>query len=258
MTKLQQKDLPMPRMMLTDEQWSKLLIIMQEQKIYDKKSLRKTVEGILYRMRTGTPWRDLPYEFGDWNRIYKRFNDWSHKLKLMKIFKRLAKDPDYEWKMIDGSIVKAHQHSCGAKKGSDTSIGKSVAGNTSKIHMVTDSHGNPIDFEITGGQVHDIQMASELIERTPESTYTLADKGYDAEYFRWVIKECKSIPIIPRKSNSTKENSYDKDIYKDRHLVENIFARLKHFRSIATRYDKLKRNFEGMLSLACAYVWLKL
>ena len=73
-----------------------------------------------------------------------------------------------------------------------------------------------------------------------------------------MIKECNSIPVIPRKSNTTKENIYDKEIYKNRHLVENIFARLKHFRSIATRYDKLKRNFEGMLSLACAYVWLKL
>ena len=64
--------------------------------------------------------------------------------------------------MIDGSIVKSHQHSCGAKKGSETSIGKSVAGNTSKIHMVTDSHGNPVDFEITSGNVHDIRKSSTL------------------------------------------------------------------------------------------------
>jgi len=231
---------------------------MQEFKIYDKKSLRLTVEGILYRMRTGCPWRDLPMEFGDWNRIFKRFNDWSEKSKLISIFKRLAKDPDCEWKMIDGSIIKAHQHGTGAKKGSETAVGKSVGGNTSKIHMVTDSHGNPIDFEITGGQVHDIQMASELVERTPQSTYTIADKGYDGEYLRWVIRECDSTPVIPRKSNAKKENLYDREIYKNRHLVENIFARLKHFRSIATRYDKLKRNFEGMLSLACSYIWLKL
>lgn len=235
------------------------LIIMQEFKIYDKKSLRLTVEAILFRMRTGCPWRDLPKAFGDWNRIFKRFNDWSEKSKLMSIFKRLAKDPDYEWKMIDGSIVKSHQHSCGAKKGSDTSIGKSVAGNTSKIHMVTDSHGNPVDFEITGGNVHDIQMASELIERTPKSTYTIADKGYDGEYLRWVIRECDSIPMIPRKNNSKVGNDdIDKFIYKQRHHVENNFARLKHNRAIATRYDKLKRNYVGMVCLACSLIWLKL
>ena len=249
----------MPRLMLTDELWSKLLPIMLENDIYDKATLRLTTEGILYKMRVGCPWRDLPDYFGTWNKIYKRFNDWSSKLKLMKIFKALVIDPDFEWKMIDGSIVKAHQHATGARKFEEKAIGKSVAGNTSKIHMIVDSHGNPIDFEITEGQIHDIMMATELIERTPQSDYTLADKGYDGEYFRWVIKECNSIPVIPRKSNSKIGNDdLYKFIYKQRHQVENVFARLKHFRSIATRYDKLKRNFEGMLSLACAYIWLKL
>lgn len=250
----------MQRLMLTDELWSKLSLIMLDNGIYDKRSLRLTVEGILYRLRVGCPWRDLPREyFGDWNKIYKRFNEWSRKKKLINIFKTLAKDPDMEWKFIDGSIVKAHQHSTGARKGEDRAIGKSVAGNTSKIHMVTDSNGNPIDFEITEGQIHDIQMATELVERTPQSDYTVADKGYDGEYLRWVIRECKSIPVIPKKKNSISENKkYDEDIYRLRHLVENLFARLKHFRGIATRFDKLKRNYESTLAMACAYLWLRL
>ena len=232
---------------------------MSQNNIYDKPTLRLTVEGILYKMRVGCPWRDLPQYFGSWNAIYKRFNEWSDKSKLMSIFKSLIHAPDFEWKMIDGSIVKAHQHATGARKFEEKAIGKSVAGNTSKIHMVVDSHGNPVDFEITEGQVHDIMMATELIERTPESTYTIADKGYDGEYFRWVIEESNSIAVIPRKSNSKIGNqNLDKFIYKQRHKVENIFARLKHFRSIATRFDKLKRNFEGMLYLACSYIWLKL
>lgn len=249
----------MPRTMLNDQLWSKLLPILSENNIYDKPSLRHTVEGILYRLRTGVPWRDLPHEFGDWNTIYKRFNDWSSKLKLIAIFRELAINPDFEWKMIDGSIVKVHQHGTGARKSEEKAIGKSVAGNTSKIHMIVDSHGNPFDFEVTEGQVHDIVMASELIERTPESTYTIADKGYDGEYLRWVIEEMDSVPVIPRKSNSRIGNEdLNKFVYRQRHLVENVFARLKHFRAIATRYDKLKRNFEGMLSLACAFIWLKL
>jgi len=247
------------RLMLTDELWSKLSPIMQNNKIYDKRSLRLTVEAILYRLRVGCPWRDIPGEFGSWNTIYKRFNDWSRSEKIMAIFKILSKNPDMEWKFIDGSIVKAHQHSCGARKGEERAIGKSVAGNTSKIHMVTDSSGNPIDFEITEGQVHDIQMATELVERTPRSDYTVADKGYDGEYLRWVIRECESIPVIPKKINSRSENKkYDRDIYRHRHLVENLFARLKHFRGIAMRFDKLKRNYEATLAMACAYLWLKL
>jgi transposase len=241
--------------MLTDELWSKLWPILSENDIYDKPDLRHTIEGILYKMRVGCPWRDLPLECWDWKKIYSRFNDWSKKEKLNNIFKSLIISPDMEWKMIDGSVVKAHQHATGARKSEASGIGRSVGGLTSKIHMVVDSHGNPIDFEVTGGQVHDIQMATELIERTPKSSFTIADKGYDGEYLRWVIREEESVPVIPRKSNSKIGNDdLDKFIYKQRHKVENIFARIKHYRSIATRFEKLKRNFEGMLSLACAYI----
>jgi len=249
----------MDRLMLTDELWSKLSPILQCNRIYDKRELRLTVEGILYRLRNGNIWRDLPREFGNWNKVYKRFNDWSRSGKLTLIFKTLSENADTEWKFIDGSIVKAHQHSTGARKGEERGIGRSVAGNTSKIHMVTDSSGNPIDFEITEGQVHDAVIAPELIERTPASEYTVADKGYDAHHIRWIIKECDSIPVIPRKKNSRAKNKeYDRAIYRLRHQVENLFARLKHFRAIATRYDKLKRNYEGTVRLACIFLWLKL
>lgn len=245
--------------MLTDKLWSKLSIIMHHHGIYDKKSLRPTVEGILYRIRVGCPWRDIPSQFGNWSKIYKRFNDWSRKGKIINIFQDFAKNPDMEWKFIDGSIVKAHQHSTGARKGEETAIGKSVAGNTSKIHMVSDSNGNPIRIEITEGQVHDSQMAPELIESTPQSNYTIADKAYDAEYIRWLIQESKSIPIIPKKINSLSENTtYDYDIYRLRYLVENLFARLKNFRAIATRFDKLKRNYEATVAFICAYFWARL
>ena len=114
----------MIRLMLTDELWSKLRIIMLQHEIYDKPKLRKTVEGILYRMRTGLPWRDLPSFFGVWISIYQQFNRWSSKNKLINIFKSLVIDPDLEWEFIDGSIVKSHQHSAGAvyisRMGSDS------------------------------------------------------------------------------------------------------------------------------------------
>ncbi len=116
---------------------------MREHGIYDKPNLRKTVEGILYRMRTGLPWRDLPSFFGTWISIYQQFNRWSSKNKIMRIFKSLVTDPDLEWEFIDGSIVKAHQHSTGASGEEDQGIGKSVAGNTTKIHMAVDAQGLP-------------------------------------------------------------------------------------------------------------------
>lgn len=247
----------MPRLLLTDEYWSKLRPIMLEAGIYDKADLRLTVEGILYRLRVGCPWRDLPPEFGAWNSVYKRFNDWSKKGKLREIFCALSSDSDTEWNFIDGSISKAHQHSSGAKTGESTGVGKSVAGNTSKIHMVVDSFGLPIEFEITGGQVHDCRVAPEIVSKLSSFDYLVADKGYDSEPLRDQVREFGAIPVIPRKNNSKSGNDdLDWGLYRFRHLVENIFARLKHFRAIATRYDKLKRNFEGMVILGCSYVWL--
>jgi len=247
----------MIRLMLTDELWSKVRTIMRQHEIYDKPKLRKTVEGILYRMRVGCPWRDLPSFFGKWISIYQQFNRWSAKDKLMKIFKSLVDNPDLEWEFIDGSIVKAHQHSTGASSNTDEAIGKSVAGNTTKIHMATDSHGLPIDFEITGGEVHDCKIAPAFFAKLPYADYMVADKGYDSEEVRDVARAKSSTPVIPRKSNSKIGNDdMDWGLYKYRHLVENVFARLKHFRAIATRYDKLKRNYASMVALACGFMWL--
>jgi len=246
----------MPRLMLTDEFWLKLRNRMLQWGIYDKPNLRLMVEGILYRMRVGCPWRDLPSTFGRWNSIYKKFNRGSSQSKLMKVFKTLV-EPDLEWEFIDGSIVKAHQHSTGAASEENQAIGKSKGGNTTKIHMAVDAFGLPIAFKLTGGEVHDCKAAPEFIGKLPVSDYRVADKGYDSEVLRQIIRQKGSIPVIPRKSNSTIGNGdVDGCLYKYRHWVENVFARLKHFRSIATRYDKLKRNYESMLAMACGFLWL--
>ena len=166
-------------------------------------------------------------------------------------------EPDLEWEFIDGSIVKAHQHSTGAVGKENQAIGKSVAGNTTKIHMAVDAYGLPIEFHLTGGEVHDSKAAPELIVRLPLADYITADKGYDSEEIRELIREKGSTPLIPRKKNSkTGNDDMDWCLYKYRHLVENVFARLKHFRAIATRYDKLKRNYASMVAMACSYLWL--
>jgi len=181
------------------------------------------MEGILYRMRTGCPWRDVPTSFGDWSTIYRRFNLWSKKGVLMRIFRALRYEPDLEWEFIDGSIVKAHQHSTGARTADNEGIGKSVAGNTTKIHMAVDSYGLPIEFHITGGEVHDSKAAQTLIDMLPSPDYIIADRGYDSEALREMIRNKNAIPVIPRKKNSKVGNDdIDWCLYKYRHLVENV------------------------------------
>jgi transposase len=248
------------RLKLSDEYWSKLKVILLSNGIYSKKNLRLNVEAIFFRLRTGVPWRDLPAYFGKWNSIYKRFNHWNKYGKIINIFDQISKNnPDLEWVFIDGSYVKAHQHSMGARQEEETAIGKSVGGNTTKIHAGVDSFGNPIKIITTGGEVHDSKIANEIIRAVPKADCIVADRGYDSEEIREQIRNQNSTPVIPRKKNSLIGNSsMDWGLYKYRHLVENFFARIKHFRAIATRYDKLKRNYEGALAFVCIYLWLPL
>ena len=166
---------------------------------------------------------------------------------------------DAEWVFIDGSYVRAHQHASGARHGEERAIGKSRGGSTTKIHIAADAHGNPIDFEITGGEIHDSKIAEKIIEKVGKAEHLIADKGYDSEEIRELSRRAGMTPVIPRKSNSNKPNpEFDSHLYKMRHLVENLFARLKHFRGIATRFEKLARNFKAMTFLACTFIYLKL
>jgi len=102
----------------------------------------------------------------------------------MQLFKSLRDEPDLEWTFIDGSIIKAHQHSVGAATPINEGIGKSRGGNMTKIHFAVDSYGLPIEFYITGGEIHDSKATPELIDKLPQSDYVIADKDYDSEVIR--------------------------------------------------------------------------
>ncbi|MBO3656463.1 IS5 family transposase, partial [Acinetobacter bereziniae] len=110
-------------------------------------------------------------------------------------------------------------------------------GNSSKIHLVVDSNGNPIDFIITDGTTHDVKVAPDLISKLDlnEVEVVCGDKGYDSEPLREQIRATRTKANIPKKSNSQSNNDHmDWYLYKIRHLVENMFCRLKQFRGIAT------------------------
>jgi transposase len=183
---------------------------------------------------------------------------WSKKGLLDILFNELAKNSDYDWVFADGSIVKAHQHSSGAATQDSECIGKSRGGNSTKIHLVVDSGGLPIYFELSEGQRNDIARAESLVEHLKEVNIFIADKGYDSEALRAYIDAKSGETIIPKRNygQDIDKESVDWCLYKYRHLVENAFARIKHFRSISTRYDKLARNYASMVSLAFALMWL--
>ncbi|MDP0210500.1 IS5 family transposase [Glaesserella parasuis] len=248
------------RTILTDNLWKRLAYLLDRTgRVYNKLEHRNTVEGILYRIRTGCPWRDLPAEFGLWNTIYRRFNLWSKKGVWQEVLKSFRQHIDSEWIFINRSVIKAYQHSTGASGQNPQAIGKSVAGNSTKIHLAVDSCRNPIDFVLNGGEVHDSKAASELEVLLPDSETIVADRGYDCEAFRALILTTKAVPVIPRRRNSKVGNQdIDWCLYRYCHLVENAFAFLKQYRAIATRYDKLARNYAASLAMIYCILWGRL
>ena len=108
------------RLVLKDEQWARIspqIIGDERTRGSSGRDNRLFVEAVLWIVRTGSPWRDLPDTFGDWNSVFRRFSRWSHKGIWWRIFEAISDDPDFEYLIVDSTIIRAHQHASGAKKG---------------------------------------------------------------------------------------------------------------------------------------------
>ncbi len=148
----------------------------------------------------------------------------------------------------------ARRRSAAEKGGPDAQgLGRSRGGLSTKIHAATDSLGNPVRLIGGPGQENDIVRGGELIAGL-EPDHVLADRAYDADHFHDAVLEAGAILVIPPKRN---RRHYDKDIYKERNRVERFFNKLKHFRRVATRYDKLLANVMGFATIAAIAIQLR-
>jgi transposase len=136
-------------------------------------------------------------------------------------------------------------------------VGRSRGGLTTKIHALVDAKGRPLRLLITPGQAHDAQGAAILLNDLKRKSVVIADKGYDADWIRAHIRGQGAIPNIPNKANRTRRYRWHKLLYRERNLIERFFSKLKHFRRVATRYDKLAANFLAMIRLASMRLWLR-
>lgn len=141
---------------------------------------------------------------------------------------------------IDSTIVRAHQHAAGAKKkeAGPQALGRSRGGLSTKLHLALDALGHPLRLILTAGQIADIDCAHELIENLRMGAL-IADKGYDADAFVDAIEAGASKAVIPPRSNRINPRRFSRRLYRHRNLIERFFNRIKHYRRIATRYDKL-------------------
>ena len=110
----------MIRKLLKDDQWERIAPLLPGKEGDPGRSgedNRRFVEGVLWLVRTGVPWRDLPPHFGKWGSVWKRFKRWAEKGVFKRIFDELSADPDFEYALVDGTIIKVHRHATGAKGG---------------------------------------------------------------------------------------------------------------------------------------------
>lgn len=127
---------------------------------------------------------------------------------------------------------------------------------TTKIHVCVEGLGQAFRFILTGGECHDVTQAEALINEIYPAA-VLADKAYDADHLIFNIVEKNAKVVIPPKSNRKEQRFYDKQQYRNRNVIERFFARIKQFRRIATRYDKLASRFESFFALVASIEWLK-
>jgi putative transposase len=133
---------------------------------------------------------------------------------------------------------------------------RSRGGLSTKIHAAGDALGLPMRLIASPGQRNDIAFAHELIDGLQLSC-AIADKGYDANHLIDKIVEMQATVVIAPKRNRKDQRSYDAELYKERNIIERFFSKLKQFRRVATRYDKLLANFMGFVKIAAIAIWLK-
>lgn len=120
------------------------------------------------------------------------------------------------------------------------------------MHLAVDDAGRPLRLIATEGQVSDISCANELVEHLRTGA-VIADKGYDSNAFVESIRSTRAKAVIPPRSNRKTKRRYSRVLYRTRNIVERFFSRIKHFRRVATRYDKLAGYYLAFASLACAF-----
>jgi transposase len=228
-------------------------------------------------LNSGAPWRDLPRRYGRVGTVSSRFYRWRRSDVWQRVLEALQALADAEervgWELhfLDSTVVRAHQHAAGARKAGrepgaeDEALGRSRGGFT--IHVRCEGYGKPVTFTLTGGQVHDSQQVTALIDRGAirrigrgrprmRPAKLASDKTYSSRSIRFALRKRGITPVIPTKANERRQPDFDREAYRQRNIIERMINRLKNFRRIATRYEKRATNYLAMITIGAILLWI--
>jgi transposase len=256
----------MPRYRLRDAMWASLLAKLGAVPGIWKKNperLRRFIEAVVFILRTGVAWQDLPERFGKPNSLYRRFRRWSQQGIWGALFERGIPEDELETVMVDATITKAQRFASGARGGGEEDLGRSRGGLTTKIHVLVDARGRPLCYLLTPGQAADCRHAETLLEGVSFARL-IGDRADDTDSLRLdsaAVQRCaehRVEAVIPSKRNRKAPIPHDRARYRARHRIENLFCRVKDYTRIVLRKDKTSRSYAGFVSLAFALINIQL
>jgi transposase len=263
---------------LSDVQWGRLLGLLPPQKPPVGKpshNHRRIIDGILWKLRTGAPWRDLPDGYGPWSTVACRFRRWRLAGVWDRLFACVQEEEDQaghvDWAIqaVDATIVRAHQHAAGAKGagGASEALGRSQGGVSTKVHLKSEGGGKPLAVLLTPGQAHEAPVFDRLLGQGAikrpgrgrprhRPRRLLGDKGYSSKHIRARCRRRGIRHTIPRRENECRTGPFARALYRLRHKVECAINRCKQFRSLATRYEKRAESYRALWVIALTILWL--
>ncbi|WP_131732754.1 IS5 family transposase [Actinomadura formosensis] len=286
----------MRRHELTDAAWRRIEPLLPAQPARGGRwaDHRTVLNGILWKPATGAPWRDLPERYGKWKTVYERYRRWAADGTFDRILTHVQVHDDavgrIDWTVsFDSTVVRAHQHAAGARKkgnpdgtnpasGSGQALGRSRGGLTTKVHLAVDGRGMPLSIVLTAGNVNDCTAFPDVLAGIGvprpgrgrprcRPDRVIADKAYSSAAIRRTLRRRGIAVTIPQRADQKAGRArrgsrggrppvFDPALYRRRNVVERCIGRLKQWRGIATRFDKLARNYRAGLVLVTALLWI--